>query len=57
MRYEEHREFCVFPELQQFLLHPRAGEGVERGEGFIHEEDLRFHCHAAGDRGALFHPA
>ena len=54
---EEHGEAGVVPEPQQLVLHLAAGERVERGEGLVHQQDVRLHGHAAGDGDALLHAA
>ena len=57
MRHEEHGESRVRPELQQLVLHLATRESVERSEGFIHQQHVGLHRHAARDRDTLFHPA
>ena len=42
---------------QQFVLHLAPRQRVERGEGFVHQQDVGLHRHAAGDRDALLHAA
>src|SRR6267142_480654 len=57
MRHEEDRELRLFPELQQLFLHLCAGERIKGCKGFVHEQDLRLHCHCARNRDTLFHAA
>ena len=54
---EEHGFTAGFPDAEQELLHREAGLGVERAEGFVHQEDAGFHHQGAGDADALFHAA
>src|SRR5688572_17492247 len=57
VRDEQHRELCSLPELQQFVLAGSPRESVERSERLIHEQDIGFHCHAAGNGNTLLHAA
>src|ERR1019366_4619014 len=41
--------FLLGPELQEFAAPVLGGEHVERGEGFVHDEDFGFH----GDRKSV----
>src|SRR6059058_4519701 len=54
---EEHREARLVPETEQLVLHLPPRQRVERGERLVHEKDVRFHRHAAGDGDALLHAA
>ncbi|MND62192.1 hypothetical protein D3C80_534680 [compost metagenome] len=39
------------------ILKMGAGEGVQRAERFIEQQDLRFHGKRTGNADALFHAA
>src|SRR6185437_11049337 len=45
------------PELEQFAAEVFGGEYVERGKGFVHEEDFRLNDEGAGEADALTHTA
>ena len=57
VRDEQDRHVHAFPDLQQVALHLRAGLGVKRAEGFVHDEDARFVGQRTRDGHALFHTA
>ena len=57
MRHKQDGELCVVPKLHQLILHLAAGERVERGKGFVHQQDVWLHGHAARNRHALLHAA
>ena len=42
---------------KHFILHPHAGEGVERAERFIEQEDFGMIDQRPGEGGALGHAA
>ncbi|MCY1506554.1 hypothetical protein D9M68_408060 [compost metagenome] len=54
---EEHRFCGASPDLQQQFLHLLAGEGVQRAEGFVHQQHARVGGQGAGDADALLLPA
>ena len=54
---EEHRRAARLPEPQHFVLHPHAGEGVERAERFVEQQDFGVIDQRAGERDALGHAA
>ena len=45
------------PEAQHFILHPHAGEGVERAERFVEEKDFRMIDQRSRQGDALGHAA
>ena len=47
----------VRPELADQLLHVAARAGIERAEGFVHQQDSRPRHERLGDRHALLHAA
>ena len=47
----------IVPKLQKLFLHLPAGEGVQRREGLVHQQDVGFHGHGPGDGDALLHAA
>ena len=51
------RDSLVVPQFQQFAAEVLRGEHVERGEGLVHEEDLRLDNQRAGKADALPHAA
>jgi hypothetical protein len=51
------REAHLFPQRLQLFLHAPARERVERGEGLVHQQDVRLHGQRAGDRHARLHAA
>src|ERR1043166_3630013 len=55
--HEEHGRATVPPELQNFVLHAHAGEGVERAQRFIEEQQLGMIDQRAGQSGSLGHAA
>src|ERR1700722_801384 len=52
---EQYRLVRLTPNLLQVLMHEGAGLGVERGEGFVHQQHSRVHHQGAGDGDALAH--
>ncbi|MNN74796.1 hypothetical protein D3C81_1910310 [compost metagenome] len=57
MRDEQQREAHLFPEQQQLFLHLASGQGIEGGEGFIHQQDFRLHRQRPGNGDPRFHAA
>ena len=57
VRDEQHGEFRFLPQHQQLVLHALAGQRVERGERFVHQQDVGLHRHAARNRHPLLHAA
>ena len=57
MRDEQHREAGVLPELQQLVLHLAPGQRIQCSERLVHQQHVRLHRHAPGDRHALLHAA
>ena len=47
----------ALPESQHFILHPHAGEGVERAERFVEQEDFRMIDQRPRQGDALGHAA
>ena len=54
---EQHRGAALLPQAQHFILHPHAGEGVERAERFVEQENFGMIDECAGKRDALGHAA
>ena len=54
---EQHGELGFIPQRQQLVLHPRAGQRIERRERLVHQQNIRLHRHATRDRDALLHAA
>ena len=52
-----HRGLADFPDVEQKALHLDARLDVERGEGLVHQQDLRLHRERARDGDALAHAA
>ena len=52
---DHHHGIVLFQLLHQ-ILDFEGGDGVERGGGFIHEQDVRFHRQGAGDAQPLLLP-
>src|SRR6516162_10266573 len=57
MSDEQHRGATILPQAQHFVLHPHAGEGIERTEGFIEQKNFRMINQCASKRDALGHAA
>src|SRR5215218_6370862 len=57
MRHEQHRGSPRFPEPQHFILHLHAGEGVQRPEWFIEQQDFRMIDERPREGDALRHAA
>jgi hypothetical protein len=53
--HEENRLPRFLPDLLQLLVQDVASLSVERGEGLVHEQDLRIHREGAGDGNSLSH--
>ena len=45
------------PDPQEFEVHSLAGQGIERSEGLVHEDQLGIMNQCTGDRRALLHAA
>jgi hypothetical protein len=43
--------------MQEIVVELETSNLVEGGEGFVHEQQLRFGDECAGDRNAHLHPA
>ena len=54
---EEDGDVYLAPDLQKVALHLRAGLGIERAEGLVHDEDARFVGEGTSDGDALLHAA
>ena len=54
---EQHGELRFVPQRHQLVLHAHARQRIERGERFVHQQDVGLHRHAARDRDALLHAA
>ena len=52
---EKHRSAAIFPEAQHFVLQAHAGEGIERAERFVEEENFRVIDECACQSNALGH--
>ena len=52
---EEHGLAIPLPEVGQHLLHDLAGQGIQRAEGFVHQQHLRVVRQRSSDRHPLFH--
>mmetsp|Transcript_11774 Transcript_11774/g.27607 ORF Transcript_11774/g.27607 Transcript_11774/m.27607 type:complete len:203 (+) Transcript_11774:845-1453(+) len=57
MGHHDDRALRAGDDLQQLVLQTRAGEGVERTEGLVHQQHLGLHGQRAGDADALLHAA
>ena len=57
VRDEEHGGAAGLPEAEHFVLQAHAGEGVERAERFVEEQDFRMVDERAGEGHALGHAA
>src|SRR6516225_8992590 len=57
MRDEQHGKARAFPQCEQLVLHLLPRERVERRERLVHQQNVGFHRHAAGDCDPLLHPA
>lgn len=57
MRDHERGLVAAADEAENLVLQRAAGEGVERAEGFVHQQKCRFDREGAGDADALFHAA
>ena len=57
VRDEEDGPFVLGIEAQQFLIEAVACHLIERGEGFVHEQNARATNQGAGDRDAHLHAA
>ena len=42
-------------DIHQGVLQVSTGQGIQRPEGFIHQQHLRLHGQGTGDTHALFH--
>ena len=47
----------ALPEIEQEMTHLEPGDFVERGEGFVHQQDGSAECESANQRDALLHAA
>lgn len=54
---EKQRKALFFPERQQLFLHRAPRQRIQGGEGFVHQQDARFHRQRTGDGDALLHAA
>ena len=54
---KDHRLAFAFQDAQQLFLHQLSGLGIERTEGFVHEQHRGVDRHGASQTGALLHPA
>ncbi len=52
---EKQREADFIPQLEQLFLHLAAGQCIQRGERFVHQQDFRLHGQGSGNRHAGFH--
>src|SRR4051812_13150009 len=57
VRNEEHGARVAPRNLDQLFLHQRARLRIERAEGLVHQQHVRIHDVAAGNRDALLHAA
>ncbi len=57
VRHHDDGLALVAPERLDFVLQARAGEGVERAQRFIEQQDLGLHRECAGDGDSLTHAA
>ena len=57
VRHQDHGEAALGPEIAQHAPELLAGEGVERGEGFVEQQQLGLVDQRAAERGALLHSA
>ncbi len=57
MRNEQHGGPAGLPKAQDFILHPHAGEGVERAERFIEQKNFGMIDQGASQGDALRHAA
>ena len=57
VRDEDDRLLAGLPDFLDVAVELLAGEGVERGERLVHEQDARIRREGAGERDALFHAA
>src|SRR5688572_11620573 len=53
MRDQEHGDVGALDPAQKILRHPMADNGVKRGEGLVHEEQLRLQREHLRQRYAL----
>ena len=51
------RHLLAQPQFKQFTAQVFSGKDVERGKGFVHEQDFRFHDQRASETHTLFHAA
>ncbi len=51
----DHRVVEPGLDLHQGVLHMGAGQGVQRAEGFVHQQHLGLHGQGPGDADPLFH--
>ena len=54
---EQHRGATILPQAQHFVLHPHAGESVERAERFIEQENFGMIDECSCKRNTLGHAA
>ena len=52
-RHEEHGGLDFPPQPHQEVLHVHPGEGIQRSERLVHQDDARLERQAARDRDAL----
>ncbi|MNI46644.1 hypothetical protein D3C73_1011180 [compost metagenome] len=57
MRDEQQSEPHLLPKQQQLFLHLAPRQRIERGEGFVHQQDFRLHGQGPGNGHARFHAA
>ncbi|MNC43862.1 hypothetical protein D3C75_927450 [compost metagenome] len=53
--YKDYGALHFAPHGQQLLIQTLAGEFIQRGERFIHQQDFRFHRQRSGDGHPLLH--
>ena len=53
---EQHGEADIVPKLKQFFLHAPPGQGIERGERLVHQQDFRLHRQARAIATRCFMP-
>src|ERR1700749_3707216 len=53
MRDKDHGLAQLLLQFHKFMLQLRAGNGIERAEGLVHEQDLRIGGKSAGQADAL----
>jgi len=57
VRHEHHGPALARPEPEQVVIQPKARDLVERGEGLVHQQDLRLRDERARDRHPHAHAA